>query len=48
VQLLGAVAIFETLKPEGFREYWWQIREPWLRDDVPGEPRPFKAVWKRS
>ena len=47
VELLGVVAIFETLKPEEYREYWWQIREPWLRDDIPPEHRPYAPVWQR-
>ena len=45
VELLGIVAIFETLKPEEYREYWWRINEPWLLDDVPLEPQPYNTVW---
>ncbi len=48
IELLGIVAIFETLKPEEYREYWWRIREPWLKNDLPVEPRSYVPVWRKS
>ncbi len=44
VQLLGLISIFDTLSPTEYSDYWWRIREPWIRDDVPGTPEPFKSV----
>lgn len=47
-ELLGVVSIFERISPEEYSEYWWRIREPWLRDDLPKAPKPYKAVWEKS
>lgn len=47
-ELLGAVSIFEWHSPAAYAEYWWRIREPWLLDEVPQEPRsPFTPVWEK-
>jgi len=36
IELLGLIAVFETLKPEKAVEYWWQIQDP----DVLSELNP--------
>ena len=46
-ELLGAVAVLEYHEPAQFKEYWWRIREPWLLNNLPSEPEPFKPVWKK-
>lgn len=47
VQLLGVVSIYEFHRPTSFREYWWKIDEPWLRDSLPTAAPEFTPVWKR-
>jgi hypothetical protein len=47
IQLLGLVSIFEHRKPTEFREYWWQLQEPYLIDNVPKAPPDYVPVWKR-
>lgn len=44
IQLLGLISIFDTLVPEAYQEYWWRIREPWIRDAIPDSPTPYKSV----
>ena len=46
--VLAAVTIFEEQKPAAYQEYWWRIREPWVVDDLPGQPQPFNSVMKRA
>lgn len=48
VGLLGLIAIFEFHSPEGHKEYWWRIREPWILDKLPKEPKPFQSVMGKN
>lgn len=47
IQLLGLIAIFEHQKPTEFREYWWQIQEPYLVESVPHQAPHYKPIWER-
>lgn len=47
-ELLGVVGIYEYHgEPENYKEYWWQINEPWLIESVPTDKPRFKAVWEK-
>lgn len=48
IELLGIIAIFESLSPEAYREYWWRIREPWLLNSLARQPKPYNSVLKRT
>ncbi|MCH1926883.1 hypothetical protein L9G74_18995 [Shewanella sp. C32] len=44
-ELLGVIGIYEYHgEPENYKEYWWQINEPWLIDSIPLEKPVFKSV----
>jgi hypothetical protein len=47
-ELLGVVRIYEYHQPKEYREYWWKIDEPWLKDSVPTEAPDYTPVWKAS
>ncbi len=46
IQLLGLIAIFEYHHPSEYREYWWQIQEPFLLDRIPKNSPEYKSVVK--
>ena len=46
IELLGLIAIFEHQKPAEFREYWWQLQEPYLIESVPKQAPVYKPVWE--
>jgi hypothetical protein len=47
IQLLGLVGIFEHHQPTDFREYWWQIQEPFVIDSIPKQSPDYTPVWKK-
>ena len=48
VQLLGLISIHEFHHPPAWREYWWQIAEPWLYDAIPDRPPDYTPVFERK
>lgn len=47
-ELLGVVAIFEYHKPECYKEYWWEISDKWLLDDIPTKAPKYTPIWQKS
>ena len=47
-ELLGVIKIFEHLKPTEYKEYWWQINEPWLLNKIPEIAPQFNPVYKKQ
>ncbi|MES2569373.1 MAG: hypothetical protein V4710_04885 [Verrucomicrobiota bacterium] len=48
VQLLGLITIYETHQPAAYREYWWQINEPCLSENISDSPPDYVPVWRRK
>jgi hypothetical protein len=43
-ELLGVIAIFEHHVPSSYKEYWWKIDDPWLKDALPDRPHQYQSV----
>jgi hypothetical protein len=41
--LLGLIAIFETIQPDAYREYWWRTPEQIDTAEMPEVPSPYKS-----
>jgi hypothetical protein len=47
-ELLGVVGIYEFHgSPQKYEEYWWQINEPWLIENIENEKPSYKPVWEK-
>lgn len=44
--LLGAVAIYESIRPTEFRQYWWRLHQEPI--ELPRDPQPYRAVYERG
>ena len=47
VQLSGLIAIFETVSPEEWKEYWWSVGKPGA-PDLPDEAPEYTPVYARK
>jgi hypothetical protein len=43
--LLGLVAIYEQVAPEGYSEYWWTMPTQTTHRSLPSSPTTYKPVW---
>lgn len=44
-ELLGIIGIYEYHgEPKNYKDYWWQMNEPWLIDSLAKEKPVFKSV----
>lgn len=48
VGLLGLVAIFETIKPSEYSEYWWRRDDRRVYGELPHEAPDFVPVFNRT
>jgi hypothetical protein len=48
IQLLGLVGILEHQKPTEYREYWWQLLEPYLIENVSKQAPDYIPIWKKG
>jgi hypothetical protein len=48
IQLLGLIGIFEFQKPAEYREYWWQLQEPYLIENVPKQAPDYIPVYSQK